>query len=107
MTRNIKTTYFLQGTRVIGSLDTAEIPSLCGEAKYFETMDFMGTSSEDHCNEKSRDMATAIVIHDAWKAIIANRFNAKAIDVTLMGVDMGIPSPIKYIIDEYEKVMSK
>ena len=107
MTRNIKTSYFLVGSRVIGLLDTAEIPSLCGESKYFETIDFMGSSCEDHCNEHSRDMATALAIHDAWKTIIANRFNAKAVDVKLMGANMDIPSPIKYIIDEYNKVMGK
>lgn len=105
--RNIKTSYFLVGSRVIGLLDTSEIPCLHSEASFFETMDFMGTNCEEHCNERSRDMATALAIHDAWKTIIANRFNAKAVDVKLMGVDIDIPSPIKYIIDEYNKVIGK
>ena len=98
---NVKTTYFFKNGESIGRIDTAIIPNAIGGVCYYETMDFLtiaeeGTLIEEH----THDLADSVAIHDAWKTIIATRYNAKPIDTYFMGCPVAHDKETTKLIEE-------
>lgn len=83
MMNNVMTTYFLNGTEIVGKLDTCELTN-----GGFETMEFYfeGTDSGAIVEEHTSDIVDAMDVHNSWATILAKRYDAKPYNTSFMGL---------------------